>query len=253
LQGRIEQRMAAMQLAGSEVQLDFSDTFKAMAEDENLENRMKARIIEQMQTSWDDIEINDQGLGFNDLSLEKYRQDLLEEYNANSEKYSRMPKGVYTGFKAVHESCSENGMIALLGYPSKPPKVQNHIYQTYDLIYINQKGKPVLLNQKEVLDALTLHKDEARFIPSAIDKGEEKAIQNLVDSIQAWLKSQAVEEEKQDDGTTKKKMGAEAKDLLSKIKTGDQDALKRIRQNVKVSDKFQVDNFDLITWFLVSV
>ena len=155
LQGRIEQRMAAMQLAGSEVQLDFSDTFKAMAEDENLENRMNARMIEQMQTSWDDIEVNEQGLGFNDLSLEKYRQDLLEEYNSNSEKYSRMPKGVYTGFKAVHESCSENGIIALLGYPSKPPKVQNHIYQTYDLIYINQDGKPVLLNQKEVLDALT--------------------------------------------------------------------------------------------------
>jgi len=252
LQGRIEQRMAAMQLAGSEVHLDFSDTFKEMAEDENLENRMKARMIEQMQTSWDDIEVSEQGLGFNDLSLEKYRQDLLEEYNSNSEKYSRLPKGVYTGFKAVHESCSENGIIALLGYPSKPTKVQNHIYQTYDLIYINQDGKPVLLNQKEVLDALTLHKDETRFIPSAIDKGEEVAIQNLVDSIQTWLKNQAVEEEKQEDGTTKKKMGAEAKDLLSKIKSGDQDALKRIAQNVKVSDKYQVDNFDLITWFLVS-
>ncbi|MCB0541797.1 MAG: SWF/SNF helicase family protein, partial [Bacteroidetes bacterium] len=64
LQGRIEQRMAAMQLAGSEVHLDFSDTFKEMAEDENLENRMKARMIEQMQTSWDDIEVNEQGLGF---------------------------------------------------------------------------------------------------------------------------------------------------------------------------------------------
>jgi ERCC4-related helicase len=252
LQGRIEQRMAAMQLAGSEVHLDFSDTFKEMAEDENLENRMKARMIEQMQTSWDDIEVNEQGLGFNDLSLEKYRQDLLEEYNSNSEKYSRMPKGVYTGFKAVHKSCSENGIIALLGYPSKPPKVQNHIYQTYDLIYINRDGKPVLLNQKEVLDALTLHKDESRFIPAAIDKGEENAIQNLVDSIQTWLKNQAVEEEKQDDGTTKKKMGAEAKDLLSKIKSGDQDALKRISQNVKVSEKYKVDNFDLITWFLVS-
>ena len=87
-----------------------------------------------MQTSWDDIEVSEQGLGFNDLSLEKYRQDLLEEYNSNSEKYSRMPKGVYTGFKAVHETCSEIGIIALLGYPSKPPKVQNHIYQTYDLI-----------------------------------------------------------------------------------------------------------------------
>jgi dsDNA-binding SOS-regulon protein len=131
--------------------------------------------------------------------------------------------------------------------------VLNHKYQTYDLIYINQNGNPVLLNQKEVLDALTIHKDEARFIPPTIDKGEEKAIQNLADAIQTWLKNQAVEEEKQEDGTIKKKMGAEAKDLLSKIKTGDKDALKRINQNLKVSDKFKADNFDLITWFLVTV
>jgi ERCC4-related helicase len=253
LQGRIEQRMAAMQLAGSEVQLEFSDTFKEMAEDEDLENRMKARMMEQMQTSWDDIEINEQGLGFNDLSLEKYRQDLLEEYNSTAEKYSRMPKAVYTGFKSINNCCSQNGIIALLGYPSKPHKVLNHKYQTYDLIYINQNGNPVLLNQKEVLDALTIHKDEARFIPPTIDKGEEKAIQNLADAIQTWLKNQAVEEEKQEDGTIKKKMGAEAKDLLSKIKTGDKDALKRINQNLKVSDKFKADNFDLITWFLVTV
>ncbi len=253
LQGRIEQRMAAMQLAGSEVQLDFSDSFKEMAEDENLENRMKARMIEQMQTSWDDIEISEQGLGFNDLSLEKYRQDLLEEYNSNTEKYSRMPKGVYTGFKAANKCCSENGIIALLGYPAKQPNENNNGYQSYDLIYINNQGNQVLINHKEVLDALTIHKNEVRFVPPEIDKGEEKAIQNLVDSIQAWLKSQAVEEEMQEDGTTKKKMGVEAKDLLAKLKTGDKDALNRINRNEKVSDKFKTDNFDLITWFLVSV
>ena len=48
-------------------------------------------------------------------------------------------------------------------------------------------------------------------------------------------------------------MGAEAKDILSKIKTGDKDALKRVGQNIKVTDKFQADNFDLITWFLVTI
>jgi len=252
LQGRIEQRMAAMQLAGSEVHLEFSDTFKQMAEDEGLENRMKARMIKQMQTSWDDIEISDQGLGFNNLSLEKYRQDLLEEHIKNSEKYSRMPKGIYTGFKATNESCPKEGIITLLGYPSKPPKIEVHSYQAYDLIYINYKGESVLLNQKEILDALTLHKDETRFIPREIDRGGEKAIQSLVDAIQSWLKKQAVEEEQQEDGTIRKTMGAEAKDLLSKIKTGDKDALQRIRQNVKVTDKYQIDNFDLIAWFLVS-
>lgn len=252
LQGRIEQRMAAMRLAGSEVQLDFSDTFKEMAEDENLENRMKARMMEQMQTSWDDIEVNEQGLGFNDLSLEKYRQDLLEEYSANTEKYSRMPKGIYTGFKAVHDCCPQDGLIALLGYPCKPPNVQKHIYQSYDLIYVNYDGKTVLLNQKEVLDALTLHKDEARYIPSEIDRGEEHAIARLSNSIQKWLNDQAGEEKKQEDGTVKKTMGAEARDMLSKLKTGDKDAKNRIAQNEKSSEKYQPEKFDLITWFLVT-
>lgn len=253
LQGRIEQRMAAMKLAGSEVNLDFSATFKEMAEDENLEIRMKTRMMEQMETSWDDIEVSEQGLGFNDLSLEKYRQDLLEEYNTNTEKYTRMPKGVFTGFQGVHESCKENGIIALLGYPSKPTKVQNHIYQSYDLIYIDKNGQPVLINHKEILDALTLHKEEARFVPSAIDKGEEEAIQNLVDSFKTWLKNQAVEEEMQEDGTTKNKMGTAVIDLLDRLKAGDKSAGERIKQNIKVTDKYQADNFDLITWFLVTV
>ena len=47
-------------------------------------------------------------------------------------------------------------------------------------------------------------------------------------------------------------MGTEAKDLLSKLRKGDKDALSRVKQNVKVDEKFQLDNFDLITWFLVT-
>lgn len=253
LQGRIEQRMAAMQLAGSEVQLDFSDTFQEMAEDESIEMRQNARMIEQMQTSWDDIEVNEQGLGFDDLSLEKYRQDLLEEYNSNTEKYTRMPKGVYTGFKSISDACPENGLIALLGYPSRPPKAQKHIYQSYDLIYINKDGESVLLNQKEVLDALTLHKEEARFVPENVDRGEEKAISDLVASLKSWLNKQAYDEEKQEDGTTKKKMGKETLDVLAKIKSGDKGGVTRLNQNVKVDAKFQTNNFDLITWFLITV
>ena len=252
LQGRIEQRMTAMKLAGSEVQLEFSDTFKEMADDENLENKMKARMMEQMQTTWDDIEVSEQGLGFDDLSLERYRQDLLEELRANQKKYDKMPKGVYTGFVAEKEICSKNGIIALLGYHARPPKVKEYNYQTYDLIYIDMNGEAVLLNQKEVLDALTFHKEKERFVPDAIDKGEEKAIQVLVNTVSNWIKAQGIEEEKHENGTIEKKMGKEAKDLLSKIKSGDGLALKRIKQNIKVSDKYKIENFDLITWFLVN-
>lgn len=252
LQGRIEQRMAAMKLAGSEVHLEFSDTFRQMATDESLENKMKARMIQQMQVSWEDIEVSDQGLGFDDFSLEKYRQELLAEIQENNRKYQQMPKGVYTGFKADTNICADEGVIALLGYPARPPKTKNHKYQSYDLIYIDMQGKPVLLNQKEVLDALTLHKDKDRHVRQDVDKGEPGAIQPLVDTIKSWLASQAVEEEKQEDGTTRKRMGAEARDILAKLKAGDASAVQKVRQNIKVSDKYKAENFDLITWFLVN-
>jgi ERCC4-related helicase len=251
LQGRIEQRMAAMKLVGAEVDEKFSETFQEMIHDESLDQRMKNRMMEQMQVTFDDLDGNDT-FGFDDLSLERYRQDLLEEFNKDKAKYLRMPKGVYTGFKADTSVCAENGIIALLGYPARPAKSPQHEYKVFDLIYINKQGKLVLLNQKDVLDALTHHKDKDRFVPDAVDKGDDAAIQELVSAIKAWLDSQASEEQVQEDGTTKKVMGTEAKDLLSKLRKGDKDALSRVKQNVKVDEKFQLDNFDLITWFLVT-
>jgi ERCC4-related helicase len=257
LQGRIEQRMAAMKLAGAEVDHQFSESFKSMIHEENhdesLDQKMNARMMAQMQTTWDDIEVSDQGLGFDDLSLERYRQDLLEEFNKDKAKYQLMPKGVYTGFKADTEICSDNGIIALLGYPAKPANTKEHDYKAFDLIYIDKKGELVLLNQKEVLDALTHHKDKNRFVPNAIDKGDEKAINELVGSMQSWLNNQAVSIEEQEDGSTKNVMGNEAKDVLSKLRRGNKDAIKRIKENKKVNEKYQLDNFDLITWFLVTI
>lgn len=59
--------------------------------------------------------------------------------------------------------------------------------KVFDIIYINKQGKLVLLNQKDVLDALTHHKDKDRFVPDAIDKGEDAANQELVSTLKAWL------------------------------------------------------------------
>tara|TARA_R110000868_G_scaffold400516_1_gene675103 strand:- start:6631 stop:10017 length:3387 start_codon:yes stop_codon:yes gene_type:complete len=251
LQGRIEQRMAAMKLAGAEVDHKFSDSFEEMIHDESLDQRMRNRMLEQMQVTIDDLD-GDENFGFDDLSLESYRQDLLEEFNRDKAKYLKMPKGVYTGFKGDEEICDTNGIIALLGYPAKPPKKKDHEYQLFDLIYIDMNGKLVLMNQKEVLDVLTYHKDKNRFVPDGIDKGDETAIKELVSAMQGWLKDQAVEMKEQEDGTEKKVMGKEAMDVLSKLKKGDKTAVERIKQNVKVDEKFKLDNFDLITWFLVT-
>lgn len=251
LQTRVEQRMAAMKLAGSQVPMEFTETFKEMSRDEELERKQKERMLNQMQTTWEDIEVSEQGLGFDDLSLERYRQDLLEELKKQEKKYRDMPKGVYTGFKKETSICPEEGIIAFLGYPSKPTNVEDAGYKTYELIYIDKEGRSVLINQKEVLDALKFHQDKPRYVPTEIDKGEEAAIKALADSVKEWLKMQAVEEEQTEDGSIKTKMGSSAKDILSKLKIGDKDAITRIKQNKKVEDKFKAENFDLITWFLV--
>lgn len=251
LQGRIEQRMAAMKLAGSEVHLDFSDTFKEMAEDENLEKKQKARMLEQMQSSWDEIE-SEKSLGFDDFSLETFRQELLEEWSNNKSFYQSLPNGIYTGFKAILNICPKEGMIALLGYPSKPSRENHFEYKGYELIYIDHSGKPVFLNQKEVLDALAKHKEETRFVPRSIDQGEPKSIEHLSAALLAWLKSQTIEEVVEEDGTVKQKMGKAPLDILNKLKAGNKAAIKKLKDEGTASQKFSKDNFDLITWFIIS-
>ncbi len=251
LQGRIEDRMVAMRLAGSEVDEKLTETLKERIRDESLDQKLKDKMLRQMQTTFEDLD-GEESFGFDDLSLERYRQDLLEEFNKDREKYLKMPKGIYTGFEADETICPEEGMIALLGYPAKPTKSINHLYKTFDLIYINKRGELVLNNQKDVLDALTLHKDKARYVPMAIDDGENHAIQKLVDAFKTWLDKQAHEEVMHEDGTTTKAMGEDTKDILSKLRKGDKISVERIKENKTVEEKFQLDNFDLITWFLVT-
>jgi len=252
LKGRIEARMAMMKLAGSEVNLEFSDSFREMATDADFEDKMNEKMLTQMQTSWDEIEGHDAGFGFDNLSLEDFRQDLLAELRKDEQFYQRMPNGVYTGFQADPAICPQHGIIALLGFPAKPPNTLNHAYTTHELIYIDHAGQPVLLNHKEVLDALARHKEQPRCVPDAIEKGEETAIAELANALKKWLETQGTEEEKLADGTVKQRAGADTKDLLSKLKTGDSAAFTRVKQHISMSAKFQHQNVDLIAWFLVN-
>jgi hypothetical protein len=185
------------------------------------------------------------------LSLERYRQDLLAEFNRDKDKYRQMPKGVYSGFVGDHSGIC-NGIVALLGFPAKPSKKLDHQYQVFDLIYIDKSGKLVLNNQKEVLDFLTINKDKERFVPDAVDRGEEIAIAELVNALKSWLNSQATTTEVMEDGSVKETMGKAPRDLLGMLKKGNKVALGTIKQNVKIDEKFQANNFDLIAWLLVS-
>jgi len=250
LQNRIENRMMVMKLAGSEVDKHFTDNLRERIEDA-LERSQKARMMRQIQASWDDIEVSGQGLGFEDFSLESFRQDMNAELNLSRDKYDKMPGGIYTGFEKDADICPKDGVVALLGYPARPSGITDFAYTSYDLIYIDRNGDDVLLNQKEVLDALAKHKERDRFVPEAVDRGEEFAIKPLSAALKSWLKRQAAEEVTDEQGNIKTRMGKSAKDVLRKLKSGDVSAVKRIKENTTVEDKFRPDNCDLIVWFLV--
>jgi hypothetical protein len=143
-------------------------------------------------------------------------------------------------------------MIALLGYPCKPPKAINYEYKGYELIYIDYTGKSILLNQKEVLDILSKHKDENRLVAKSIDLGEQIAIEKLSNALISWLQNQQAEIEIQEDGTVKQKMGQASIDMLQKLKTGSKSTIEKIKVEGSASQKYNKDNFDLITWFILS-
>lgn len=252
LQGRIEQRMAAMKLAGSEVNNQFSDSFKQMAEDSSLEQKQKEKMLRQMEVTLDDIEEGTENLGMDDLSLEKYRQLLFEELDKSKEVYQNMPKGVYTGFVNGAGKMSEGGLVALLGYPARKANTKEHTYKEFELIYIDREGKQILKNQKEVLEGLTENMDQPRFVPEKIDKGNAQEMQKLSVAVKHWLEKQAYEEEEGEDGTKNRKMGAEGKDIFQKLKHGDKKAFDKVKSGEKISDKYKPEHYDLIAWYIIT-
>ena len=122
------------------------------------------------------------------------------------------------------------------------------------MIYIDGKGEPVLMNQKEVLDALAKHKDCGRDNEGLreIDRGDALTISPLAEALNRWINKQATNEEIQEDGTVKQKMGSASMDLLNKIKSGSKQAIQTLKTDGSPANKYKPENFDLITWFIVN-
>jgi len=244
LQNRIEQRMATMKIVGSEIDHTFTNRLKQISQDEELEQKQLQKMLKQMQVSWDDIETNDDSLGFNDFSLEEFRQDLFSQIQQQKEFFSNLPNGIFSGFK-VNEN---EGLIALLGYPAKSHK--NNKYNYYELIYIDEDSKEILSNQKEILNFLKKHKDEERFVSKDIDSANTQSILKLQKQLKNWIKSLSSKEIITKNGV-QQQAGKKQIDILNKLKKGSKKAVQEI-QTSTIEDKYKDDNFDLIVWEVVT-
>ena len=234
LRKRVEDRMATMRLMGSEVPKDFTDTFAQKAAAPDFESQQIKRMLEQMKVSLDDIETADTSLGFNDLSLDRFRQDWLYAERAARERFTAIPNGVFTGFKA--EDGAAPGLIAFLGFPARKHG-SSASYAEHRFAYIDAQGGVVLSRREEILGVLAAHKNAPRLVPAAIDAGDPTTIATLSQNLRAWLEKEGCQT-----------ATIEIADLLGGTATPVTSSAKTMH----TEQRFQPKNFDLICWFVLN-
>ena len=251
LKARVEKRMAIMKISGSEVIDEFTDEFNELAEANKLEDQQNANMLRQMETTMQDID-GEQTLGFDDFSFDNYRQLLQNMLNQKKKEFENMPNGVFSGIKIENNSEMQPGIISLLGYPAQKKYNPETNYLSYELIYIDLQGNQISNNQKVILEQLNKNHTLPRAIDPEIESGDAKAIEKLSNALKIWISNQAKAEKELEDGTKIEVISNAGLDLINKLKTNPKQTLEKLKIEGNVSKKFNFDNFDLITWLIIS-
>ncbi len=233
LQSIIENRMATMSIVGTEFDKNLTDKLKGMTEDKLLEQSQTDKMLKKLDVSWDDIEDSDNALGYSDLSLEQFRVDLFEEMQKKNDFYMNIPKGVFTGFIKDETAETSIELVALL---------KNRKNDELELIYIDKSGKTLAKNHKEALEFLAIYKNNTREVPPSIEKGNTTDIRELQEMLYTWIKSLS-----SNDGNA----GTKTVDALNSLKIGKKEVIQKMKKNQTVEEEFDIDNYDLIVWFVV--
>ncbi|MFQ5455887.1 MAG: helicase-related protein [Nitrospirota bacterium] len=239
LKTRVENRMAMMSVVGAEIDEKMTPEIEQIVKNNPIVPRQAQKMLDQLQYRWEDVETSDESLGLDDLSLEQFRQELFEIFQKNREFFERMPNGIFTGFKAVPDRRYPelpDGIIALLGYPKMPDESDSNNYKELYLLYSHSKGFSAYNNNQEILGILRNHKKSARSLPEDIENGDKEALQRLSNKIAEWITGQVPQ-----------KAVNEIQELFAEGVHK-----KRTIEDKRLEAKFKPDNFDLITWFVVS-
>ena len=237
LEKRVVDRMAAMNIVGSETQ-ELNDKYCQMIEDNPLVDKNADRLLEELRnSSISDIE-SPQTLSLTDLSLEVFRQDFLDYLEAHQEFYRRMPHGVFTGFRAIDNLFERipESLIAVLGYPHREagdPQPYKEIYLMCQPVDKTQGATFTELNRAEVLDFMRRNRQQATFLPQWVLQPDEQKVQRLATIVQQWLTNKAPQQ-----------TSVIIKDILkSKPKPRTTTGYDTLQE-----EKFRIENFDLIAW-----
>jgi len=235
LQGRVENRAIAIAAAGSEVPI-LTDEVGERLNDVQFKEKQEARMLKHMESSWEDLEDQNDSLSFSDLSLEIFRQDLIKEITNQQNIYASMPLGIFSGFKAESED-GQSGLVALLGYPSRKNGNKTP-YQRHNLVYLDLEGNPIIKKPGKVLKFLSDHHSLDRIVPTGIDQNETENINRYAQSIKSWLQTFSE--------------GDAMDDLLAGLQGGDLATQESINDSNTLEQQYDPNNCDLILWFCIS-
>lgn len=242
LTNRINDRMAAMVLANTEtVQTD--ERLAEMIKDNPIADKNAEKLLRQLEeNSIDDLEDNPQAFSFADLSLEIFRQDLLEYLEKNKDHFRNMPCGIFSGFKTVEDIIPCDGLVAVVGYPKKTDK--RHSYSELYLMLqpsdSNRARKFAELNVPEILQFLRRHKGKERYVPKWLDEeSNPDKIKGLSDILRQWMTIKAPYQ-----------VQNTIADMLSGNFTPKY--VDESEVETTIENKFRLENFDLVVWEYVT-
>ena len=239
LQDRVQNRMAAMEIVGTETQ-KLSPKYEEMVNDNFRSKENDERMLKEMeQNSISDIETPD-NLTMEDLTLEIYRQDLLEYLGEKRKELEAIPCGAYSGFRAENDNenkpVQSDYLIALLGEKTSQPQDPKEPYKQLILLMqpIDGPTQAHTINDPDVLKFLRNNRSKPRVVPQWIDSTpiDTEKLSSLSRIIEQWMDPKAQEVD-----------NADLNSLFDAQKT---------KMNQPANEVFKKENFDLVVWEYVS-
>jgi superfamily II DNA/RNA helicase len=233
---RLNDRMVAMAIVGAET-LDVNQKVKDMMSDNPLIDENTQKLLEQMKNNISDIE-QPQTVTLADLSLETFRQDLMEFLNSHKDYFLSMPNGAFSGFKVDPTLFKDfpESLVALVGYPHRSPNVKDKRYENLYLVLhpVDKSSKTTIeeINVAETMDFLRRHKRQETFLPECIATPNKERVDKLSAILKDWMQARMVKEG-----------NALVLNPLDFIKSN---------PTMSLDEKFKFENFDLIVWEYVS-
>lgn len=228
---RVNYRLAAMAIMGTEIPEVSEELAKTISDNPILDRNDQKLLDDVMETGQDQGE---ETFGLHDLSLETFRQDLVDMLKEQEQYYRDMPNGIYSGFRTEDDLFQQvpESIVALVRQ-----KDTGEMHLILRPVEDNREEQAVKeYNKQEILSLLRTKLNIGRFVPTAIDKAESEALNKLHAIMQRWLDEKAPKAATDD-----------VIDLFGGVVKKNKDSQKKL-----VEDSFKPENLELMVWEYIS-